>query len=193
MKLQIVLASTSPFRRTLLERIGLPFDLASPDIDETPRPDESPLDLVHRLSVQKSRAVQRTYPNAVIIGSDQVAVLNGKPVGKPKNHADAVSQLRESSGSVVQLYTGVALFNTESKKLQYAVDTFEVEFKTLSRPRIDRYLELEKPYDCCGSLKAEGPGIALLKRLSGNDPNTLIGLPIIKLIGLLENEGITLV
>ena len=128
----------------------------------------------------------------MIIGSDQVAVLNGKLVGKPGNHDNAVSQLREASGRVVQLYAGVALFNTDTKNLQYDVDTFEVEFRTLSHSRIERYLELEKPYNCCGSLKAEGPGIALLKRLSGDDPNTLIGLPIIKLIGQLENEGITL-
>ena len=192
MKPRIILASTSPFRKELLERIGLPFRTASPNIDETPEPDESPLDLVHRLSVQKSRVLRHAHPGAVIIGSDQVAVLNGKLVGKPGNHDNAVSQLREASGCVVQLYAGVALFNTDTENLQYDVDTFEVEFRTLSHSRIERYLELEKPYNCCGSLKAEGPGIALLKRLSGNDPNTLIGLPIIKLIRQLENEGITL-
>ncbi len=192
MKPRIILASSSPYRRELLERIGLTFTAASPNIDEMPKPDESPFDLVHRLSVQKSRVLRHEYPGAVIIGSDQVAVVNGKLVGKPGNHDNAVSQLRESSGRIVQLYTGVALFNTDSKNLQYDVDTYEVEFRTLSRSRIERYLKSEKPYNCCGSLKAEGPGIALLSRLTGDDPNTLTGLPIIKLVHQLENEGITL-
>ena len=132
MKPRIILASTSPYRKELLERIGLPFITASPNIDETPEPDESPLDLVHRLSVQKSKVLRHAHPGAVIIGSDQVAVLNGKLVGKPGNHDNAVSQLREASGRVVQLYSGVALFNTDSKNLQYDVDTFEVEFRTLT-------------------------------------------------------------
>ncbi len=151
------------------------------------------MELVKRLSTGKAEALVEKYPNALIIGSDQVAEFQGKIVGKPASHADAESQLRQFSGSVLTLHAGVTLINARTGKIQSDADIFEVEFRMISNTQIERYLNLEKPYDCCGSLKAEGMGIALLKRLSGNDPNTLIGLPLIKLINMLMAEGVELV
>lgn len=188
----IILASSSPYRKAILEKINLQFTTDSPNINESRLKRESHLELVRRLSIEKSKILLPKYQNSLIIGSDQIAVLGGKIIGKPKDHADAVNQLKQSSGSTVCLYSGVSLFNTKSQILQYEVDTFEVEFKKISEQQIQSYLEIEKPYDCCGSLKAEGIGISLLNRLTGNDPNTLIGLPLIKLIKLLENEGVTI-
>ena len=190
---QIVLASSSPYRKQILDRTGLKFTTISPDIDENPMLEESPLELVKRLAELKARAVQSQYADALIIGSDQVADLDGKIIGKPRNHDDAVDQLRQSSASTMILYAGVALLNSYSGNLQIAVDTFEVEYRDLSDEIINRYLEIAQPYDSCGSLKAEGTGIALLKRLSGNDPNTLMGLPLIKLIDMLQNEGVEII
>ena len=190
---QIVLASSSPYRKQILERTGLKFTTISPDIDESPLSGESPLDLVKRLAELKTRAVQSRYSNALIIGSDQVAELHGEIIGKPRDHDDAVVQLRQSSASTLILYAGIALLNTSSGNFQIDVDSFEVEYRDLSDEQINRYLEIAQPYDSCGSLKAEGIGITLLKRLSGNDPNTLMGLPLIKLIDLLQNEGIVFV
>ena len=191
MSLPIILASSSPYRKAILEKINLRFTTDSPDIDENRLKNETHLELVKRLSIEKSKALSSKYPNSLIIGSDQIAVMDGVIIGKPKNHDDAVDQLKQSSGSVVYLYAGVSLFNTKSQIFQYEMDTFEVEFKEISARQIQKYLEIEKPYDCCGSLKAEGIGISLLSRLTGNDPNTLIGLPLIKLIGLLENEAVS--
>ena len=190
MPFPIVLASTSPYRKSILERIGITFITCSPQFDETPIPNESPDDLVKRLSIGKARAVQENYPDSFIIGSDQIAILNDKIIGKPANHDHAVIQLQESSQSIVKLISGVALLNTKTNQIQYAFDTTEVEFKKLSNEQIQRYLEREKPYNCCGSLKAEGIGVSLLKRISGDDPNTLIGLPVIQLICLFENQGV---
>jgi MAF protein len=193
MEQQIILASSSPYRKQILDRTGLIFTTASPDIDESPLPEESPRDLVKRLAEQKARAVQPRYPDALIIGSDQVADLGGRIIGKPKDHAAAVDQLRQSSATTMILYAGVALLNASSGYLQIAVDSFAVEYRQLSDDQISRYLEIAQPYDSCGSLKAEGIGIALLKRLSGNDPNTLMGLPLIRLIDMLQNEGVQII
>ena len=190
---QIVLASSSPYRRRILERINLSFLCHTPDIDESALPGESAPTLVARLSIAKARAVAEHYPGALIIGSDQVADHHGRLVGKPGSHEDAIGQLQSASGSVITLYTGVALYNAASGDFQSAVEPFVVEFRELERDLIERYLKAEQPYNCCGSLKAEGPGIALLKRLSGDDPNALVGLPVIRLIDMLKNEGVELV
>lgn len=189
----LVLASSSPSRRQILKTTRLEFTAVSPDIDESPLPGESARNLVERLSMMKAEKLATQFPHALIIGSDQVADLRGNIMGKPRSHNDAVSQLRRSSGSTLKLYTGIALLNSSTGSLQSGVDTFEVEFRDLSAIQIENYLAKAKPYDSCGSLQAEGIGIALLRRLSGNDPNTLIGLPLIKLISFLENEGIYLI
>ena len=188
----IVLASSSIYRRTILERTGLEFNTASPDIDETPHAGESPENLVTRLAKEKAGALTNQHPDALLIGSDQVADLNGSIVGKPSDFDAAFEQLTKASGNKVTLVTSVALLNSRTGNLQCGVDRFEVTFRKLNSRQISNYIEQEQPYDCCGSLRAEGPGIALLERLHGDDPNTLIGLPLIQLIGMLESEGVTI-
>jgi septum formation protein len=190
--LTIILASTSPYRRMLLERLQLPFKTISPEVDETPLPGESPQALVQRLAVAKAQAVADKSPNALIIGSDQVAVHDGEVVGKPRDHEHAVAQLRQASGTSVMLYTGLALVNSSNGNIQSEVIPFGVVFRKLSDEQIENYLRREQPYDCAGSVKSEGLGIALLERFEGEDPNTLIGLPLIRLVRMLENEGVEL-
>lgn len=187
--LPIILASSSPFRRALLKKLELDFESISPEIDETPQTDESPQILVKRLGIEKARAATPGY-GALIIGSDQVAVLDGEIIGKPKDHEDAVRQLSRASGSTVMLYASVALLNSKTGNLQCDIDSFEVTYRELTRVQIENYLLREKPYNCCGSLKAEGLGVSLLSRLRGDDPNTLIGLPLIKLVSMLNAEGV---
>ena len=189
---QLVLASSSPYRRRILERLGLAFETESPDVDESPRPGESPEALVARLAETKALEIGRSRPNALVIGSDQVADHDGAIVGKPRDHRDAVAQLSFASGRSIRLCTAVALLNTATGSLQSAVDFYTVGFRKLDRDTILRYLESEKPYDCCGSVRAEGPGIGLLESLRGDDPNTLIGLPVIKLCAMLESQGVRL-
>ena len=188
----IVLASSSPYRRELLQRIGLEFDTDRPDIDETAAAGESPPDLVRRLAQEKAAAVAPRHPNALIIGSDQVADHDGVIVGKPANHQDAVNQLRQASGRTVTLYTGLALLDARSGRVQSAVEPFSVVFRELDDDLIERYLRAEEPYNCCGSLRAEGAGISLLKALRGDDPNALIGLPLIRLCEMLKQENVEL-
>lgn len=167
-----------------------PFDVMSPDIDETPRPGEAARDLVLRLSVEKARAVAPGQSNALIIGSDQVAVHEGDQiVGKPVDHAHAVRQLASASGKTITLYTGLALIESDSGRVQKDVIPYTVRFKTLSDRQIESYLEKEKPYGCSGSLRADGLGIALLDKFIGDDPTALIGLPLIRLVSMLEEEG----
>lgn len=190
--LTLILASTSPYRRMLLERLQIPFTTVSPEVDETPLADESPQALVQRLAVAKAQAVATNTPNALVIGSDQVAVHDGEIVGKPRDHDHAVAQLRQASGNAVTLYTGLALVNSRSGNVQSEVVPFGVVFRTLSDEQIENYLHKEQPYDCAGSVKSEGLGIALLERFEGEDPNTLIGLPLIRLVRMLENEGVQL-
>ena len=192
MKSKIVLASSSPYRKQILNKAGIRFSSFSPDIDESPIENESPGDLVSRLSILKAKSLQEKCPDSLIIGSDQVLYCNNRIYGKPHNHTVAVNQLKEVSGSVSTLYTGLALLNTASGRLQYDVDTYEVEYRKFSLEQIENYLQSEKPYDCCGSLKVEGPGICLIKNLTGTDPNTLIGLPLLRLIDMLENDGVKL-
>jgi len=187
---QLILGSSSPFRAEILSKLGLPFITASPDIDESSLTGEKPEQLVQRLSEQKAYKIAESYPNALIIGSDQVAVLDGEILGKPGNHENAVKQLRSASGNTVLFVTGLALLNSKTKKVQSLVEPFEVQFKALSITQIDYYLRQEQPYRCAGSFKSEGFGISLFSKLNGNDPNSLIGLPLIRLISLLEAEGI---
>ena len=186
---QIVLGSSSPFRKMLLERLMVPFETANPDIDETAKAGETPIELVERLAIEKAQAVAPLYPNSLIIGSDQVALHGDEVVGKPHTHERAVEQLRSASGKQITLYTGLALINSETGSVQSEVIPFTVHFKTLSEQVIESYLRKEEPYNCAGSVKSEGLGIALFERFDGDDPNALIGLPLIRLVAMLENEN----
>ena len=188
----LVLASTSPFRRELLKKLGLPFHCGDPAIDETLLPGESPAALVARLAEAKARAVSEHHPGALVIGSDQVACIGNAVVGKPGSHQAAHRQRRKASGHEVVFYTGLCLLNVATDRTQVAVEPFVVHFRELDDAQIDRYLSRESPYHCAGSFKSEGYGITLFRRLEGRDPNALIGLPLIALIEMLGNEGIVL-
>jgi len=188
--MQLILGSSSSYRKALLEKLGLPFECFSPDIDESHTPGETPIQLVERLAIDKARETAKSYPAALIIGSDQVAVLDGKIIGKPADHKAAVKQLEESSGREVNLYTGLCLYNAETGKIQHSVESYSVVFRELNHQQIERYLEKDQPYNCAGSLKSETLGIAMLRKLEGEDPNTLIGLPLIRLVDMLLVEGI---
>lgn len=187
---KLVLASTSPYRKLLLERLGLPFETASPDVDETALANETPEALVARLAEAKARAIAPQYPNALIIGSDQLAVLNGAILGKPGDHETATQQLCNASGRQINFLTGLCLLNADTQQAQVKVVPFSVTFRNLSEAQIQHYLNVEKPYDCAGSFKSEGFGISLFERLEGQDPNALIGLPLIELITMLLAEGV---
>lgn len=188
--LSLLLASSSGYRRQLLEKLQLPFEHASPDIDETPHPNEKPEDLVQRLAHEKAKNLEKAYPKHLIIGSDQAASFHDQIIGKPGNHENAVAQLSLFSGQQIVFYTGICLYNPQTKKSHLCVERFDVHFRSLSRDQIENYLYREKPYDCAGSFKSEGLGISLFKSMNGRDPNSLIGLPLIALIDLLEKEGI---
>jgi len=186
----LVLASTSPFRRELLERLGLPFATAGPDVDESARPGEAAEQLVLRLAEAKARAVADAYPDALIIGSDQVAELGGAVLGKPGNRERAIEQLSRASGQTVVFRTGLCLLRAADGHVQRACEPFEVHFRTLTRAQIAAYVDREQPFGCAGSFKAEGLGIALFERLEGADPNALIGLPLIRLVDMLAAERV---
>jgi MAF protein len=186
---KIILASSSVYRQQLLSKLRIDFESDAPSIDETALLDESAQDLVARLALQKAQAVAIRHPSALIIGSDQVAVHSSGIVGKPKDHNDAIQQLLEASGSKVSLYTGLVLLDAKTGKYQQTVVPFEVHFRKNDQAIIETYLELEKPYDCTGSLKAEGLGIWLIEKFVGDDPNTLTGLPLIELISMLTKLG----
>ncbi|WP_427979131.1 Maf family protein [Agarivorans sp.] len=189
MENRLILASSSPFRKQVLEKVTPHFSSFSPDIDESPQKDESAQQLVVRLAEQKALAGAASYPQHLIIGSDQVCCIDGEIVGKPGNHVNAVKQLSRASGKTIMFYTGLALYNSQTQHMESLVDTFEVGFRELSPSLIERYLNSEQPYNCAGSFKSEGSGIVLFKYLRGDDPNTLIGLPLIKLCGLLEAQN----
>ena len=189
---QLILGSSSPFRAELLTKLGLNFSASSPDIDETRLTNETAEQLVKRLAEQKAMAVAKQHPQALIIGSDQVAVLDDQIIGKPGNHEKAFKQLQTASGKTIQFLTGLALFNSATNKMQSIVEPFHVTFRQLTDAQIDFYLHQEKPYQCAGSFKSEGFGITLFSKLQGNDPNSLIGLPLICLVEMLGNEGIDL-
>jgi septum formation protein len=189
---RLVLASTSPFRRQLLEKLSLPFVTDAPDADESPRNGESAAGLVERLAVDKARAVARRHPVALIIGSDQVACVDGRILGKPGNRERAIEQLTAAAGRTVTFLTGLSLLNSGTGRIQQAVETFEVRFRRLGPEQISRYVDHERPFDCAGSFKSEGYGITLFDAMSGSDPNTLIGLPLIRLVSMLGEEGVLL-
>ena len=187
-----MLASTSPYRRELLGRLGLPFTSARPDADESALPGESAEALVARLAESKARSVARHHPEALVIGSDQVAVLDGEIIGKPGTPERAREQLARTSGRSVRFLTGLCLLDTASGESQVLVEPFTVHFRELDAASIARYVAAEQPYDCAGSFKSEGLGITLFARLEGDDPNSLIGLPLIRLVDLLAESGIVL-
>lgn len=190
--LPIVLASSSPYRRTLLARLGLPFTWAAPDIDEAALPGENAQQLTLRLAAAKASALARQHPQHLLIGSDQVLMLDGTAVSKPGTHQAAREQLQACSGRTLTFLTSLCLLNSQSGESQCVVEPFEVVFRRLDAQRIERYLLREQPYDCAGSFKMEGLGITLFHALRGDDPNSLIGLPLIRLCDMLIKEGIDL-
>ena len=186
----LVLGSTSPFRKSILEKLNLPFECAKPDIDETAFVDEKPYALVERLAIEKAQAVAGNFPDALIIGSDQVAVCDGEILGKPHNFDNGVKQLTKFSNKSVSFFTGLCVYDSASNKAISLVEPFIEHFNKLSQADIERYLKAEQPYNCAGSFKSEGLGICLFRKLEGDDPNTLIGLPLIKLVELLKQHGL---
>lgn len=188
----LILGSTSRYRRELLERLRQPFAVHSPDVDETPLPQEAPAPLAMRLALAKARAVAKAHPEAVVIGSDQVADLDGEPLGKPGNHARAVAQLKKMRGKTVIFQTAVAVVCQASGFEKASLAQVRVRFRELSDEAIENYLQAEQPYDCAGSAKSEGLGIALLDAIDSDDPTALIGLPLIRTCRLLEAAGIDL-
>ncbi len=185
---QLILASTSPWRRALLEKLAIPFECAAPEVDETPLPGEAPRHLVLRLAQKKAQSLALRYPSHLIIGSDQICVLDGEITGKPLTEENARQQLLKARGNIVTFYTGLALYNSATGHLQTEVEPFDVHFRHLSETEIEDYLRKERPLHCAGSFKSEGLGIALFERLEGRDPNTLIGLPLIALCQMLRRE-----
>ena len=188
----LVLGSTSRYRRELLQRLNLAFDVAAPDVDETPQHDEAPRALALRLALAKARAVAQQHPDAVVIGSDQVADLAGAPLGKPGNHERAVQQLRQMRGETVVFQTAVAVVCAATGFEQADLAAVQVQFRALSDDEIERYLRAEQPYDCAGSAKSEGLGIALLDAIHSDDPTALIGLPLIRTCRMLRAAGLVL-
>lgn len=187
---QLVLASTSPFRKSLLEKLGLAFITAAPEVDESPQVNESAIDLVQRLAAAKAQALADKYPQHFIIGSDQVCVIDGKITGKPHTEENARKQLSQASGHSVIFYTGLALFDSANNHLQVICEPFNVDFRHLTDKEIAHYIAKEQPLNCAGSFKSEGLGITLFDRLSGRDPNTLVGLPLIALCEMLRKVGV---
>ena len=188
----LVLGSTSRYRRELLQRLSLSFDVAAPDMDETPEPGETPRALALRLALAKAHAVATQHPMAVVIGSDQVADLDGEPLGKPGNHERAVQQLRRMRGHTVVFQTAVAVVCIATDFEQVDLAPVEVKFRDVSDEEIERYLRAEQPYDCAGSAKSEGLGIALLDAIHSDDPTALIGMPLIRTCRMLRSAGLVL-
>ena len=188
----LVLGSTSRYRRELLSRLGLPFEVDSPNVDETPHPGEAPAALAQRLALAKARAVAQRHPQAVVIGSDQVADLQGEPLGKPGNHERAVAQLRRMRGQVVVFQTALSVVCLDTGFEASELAPVRVRFRALSDEAIEAYLRAEQPYDCAGSAKSEGLGIALLDAIDNDDPTALVGLPLIRTCQLLRRAGLPL-
>ena len=189
---RLILGSTSPYRRELMQRLAIPFETAAPDIDETRFDGESARDMVLRLSLQKAQAVAAQYPDALIIGSDQCAVLNEQVIGKPGSHDNAVKQLQNASGQTVAFLTGLCLYDSRDGSYQLDVVPFAVDFRELSYAEIDAYLHKDQPYNCAGSFRSESLGITLFKRMHGDDPSALMGLPLIRLSQMLKQAGVDL-
>ena len=190
--MKLVLASTSPFRRALLDRLQVAYSCDSPDIDESPLAGESVEQMVTRLACEKARAVADRHPKALIIGSDQSAVLDGEILTKSGNFDNALRQLRNASGKRIVFQTGLCLLNSTTGEKQSVCVPYAVEFRELTDAMIENYLKKEEPYNCAGSFKSEGLGITLFRRFEGEDPNALIGLPLIKLTEFLDNEGFSI-
>ncbi len=187
---RLVLGSTSRYRRELLQRLGLPFEVAAPEVDETPQPGEAPAALARRLALAKARAVARRHPDALVIGSDQVADLDGEPLGKPGDHARATDQLRRMRGRDVVFQTALAVVCEATGYVGQDLAPVHVRFRDLGDAEIERYLRAEQPYDCAGSAKSEGLGIALLESIGNDDPTALVGLPLIRTCRLLRAAGL---
>ncbi len=186
---QLVLASTSTYRRELLTKLRIPFTVSAPLVDETPLTDEAPAAAALRLSVLKAQAVAERFPDALIIGSDQIASLNGSHIGKPGDHDGAVAQLRSMRGEQLVFYTALSLYNSATRNLQSSVVPTTVTIRPLTDAQIDYYLRTDQPYDCAGSARSESLGIAIMERMTSEDPNALVGLPLIALTRMLLNEG----
>jgi len=190
--MKLVLGSTSPFRKALLERLHLEFVCDSPNIDETPLENEAIEDMVVRLAIGKAQAISARHPDSLIIGSDQSAVLHGEKLSKPGDFENAFKQLTKASGQKITFQTGLCLLNSSTGNIQSICVPYTVVFKTLTPTMIENYLRKEEPYNCAGSFKSEALGIALFERFEGTDPNALIGLPLIELVNFLGNEGFSI-
>lgn len=188
--MKLILASTSRYRKDLLSRLNLAFESVAPEVDETPLANEQPAATARRLALAKAQAVRGRHPDALIVGSDQVAICDGQRLDKPGNHANAVKQLRHASGRSVVFHTAVVLLNARSGNIQAALVPTETRFRSLSDAEIERYLKAEPAYDCAGSAKAEGLGISLLEEIQSPDPTALVGLPLIALSAMLRNEDV---
>lgn len=193
MKQILILASSSIFRRELLQKLQIPFSCISPNVDETVLENEKPYETALRLAQDKARKIGSEYPHALIIGCDQVATLDGEQLGKPLNHTNATKQLRMMRGREVTFHSALCLFNAATGNMQAEVVPSLVRFRALTDAQIENYLAKEQPYHCAGSAKSEGLGVALIERMVGEDPNALIGLPLIKLITMLDNEGVSVI
>lgn len=190
---KLILASSSIYRRELLERLNIPFSVVVPDIDESPFPQETPEETALRLAQTKARKVGSQHPDALVIGCDQVATLDGLQLGKPLTHENAVKQLSMMRGRIVLFHSALCLYNADTGSMQAEDVIYEVKFRNLTDAQIENYLRLEQPYHCAGSAKSEGLGITLMEYMRGDDPNALVGLPLISLISMLQNEGVPVI
>ena len=186
----ILLSSTSPTRKRLLDKLKLPYECFSPNIDETPLGNENAEQLVERLALAKAQKGMDNYPNHLIIGSDEVGCIDGIIFSKPLNFENAFQQLKACSGKTIDFYTGLCLINSESKRIQHCVERYRVHFRELSDETITQYLKIDQPFQCAGSIKAEGIAVSLFKRFEGDDYSALLGLPLMRLVEFLNNEGV---
>ncbi len=193
MKQTLILASSSEYRRELMLKLQIPFSSISPHVDETALDGEKPHETALRLAQEKAKKVGSDYPHALVIGCDQVATLDGEQLGKPLNHVNATKQLQKMRGREVTFHSALCLYNAATGNMQALVVPYMVRFRQLTDAQIENYLVKEQPYHCAGSAKSEGLGIALIERMLGEDPNALIGLPLIKLITMLQNEGVDVI
>ena len=193
MKRKLILASSSPYRQELLARLGLPFDAISPEIDESPLDSELPQETALRLAQLKAKKIAESHPDALVIGCDQVATLDGIQLGKPMTHENAIKQLQYQRGRRVTFHSALCLYNALTKHMQAEVVPYDVEFRNLTDAQIENYLRIEEPYNCAGSAKSEGLGIAVIASMTGSDPKALIGLPLIKLSTRLKNEQVNVI
>ncbi len=193
MKQTLILASSSVYRRELLQKLQIPFSCVSPKLDESAFADEKPHETALRLAQEKAKKIAEEYSHALVIGCDQVATLDGEQLGKPGNHKNAVKQLKKMRGREVTFYSALCLYNAATENMQAQIVPYLVKFRQLTDEEIENYLTKEQPYHCAGSAKSEGLGVALIERMLGEDPNALIGLPLIKLISMLKNEGVNVI